>query len=72
MMLERQSGRESHKFPFVEAIRFYGEQLILIDCSSLVLEVICFVRFDEAVRFLIFINTFGNWELSLASGFALC
>ena len=60
------------KFQFVEAIRFCGEQLILIDCSSLVLEVICFVRFDEAVRFMIFINTFGNWELSLASGFALC
>ena len=50
------------KFPFVEAIRFCGEQLILIDCSSLVLEVICFVRFDEAVHFLVLLNTFGNWE----------
>jgi hypothetical protein len=36
--------------------------LILIDCSSLVLEVICFVRFDEAVHFLVLLNTFGNWE----------
>ena len=36
--------------------------MILIDCSSLVLEVICFVRFDEAVHFLVLLNTFGNWE----------
>ena len=51
---------DTGKFPFVEAIRFYREQLILIDCSSLVLEVICFVRFDEAVRLEIFINPNGK------------